>query len=91
VSSRQIEDRVTGGSATCEIHNAPMGQKRVEESFGMRVTTPMDLARPVLFPHADEPYDTRACARSYKFARVFVCAACTEARTNWLQTYSRTP
>lgn len=85
-------DRTVGRSSVCEIHHVEMTPKRVAETFGMkRSLSPMDMARPRMFPHADEPYDTGACMRSYDYARVYVCSACTEARTRWLATQPQNP
>lgn len=45
-------------------------------------------ARQELFPHAHEDYDTYACCPSYeKFARIYVCFACTEARAKWMEAH----
>ena len=85
-------DRTVGQSSDCEVHHVAMIPKRVTESFGMRVRlSPMDTARPQLFPHADEPYDTGACMRSYDYARVYICSACTEARKRWLAVHPQSP
>ncbi len=85
-------DRTVGKSSTCEVHHMAMTPKRVAETFGMKVRlSPMDTARPQLFPHADEPYDTGACMRSYDYERVYVCSACTEARKRWLATQPQNP
>ena len=82
-----VEDKVEGHGSNCEVHNLAMNPKKVAETFGLRVTSSMDEARPQFFPHADEAYDTRACARSHRFVRVYICSACTEARTSWLATH----
>src|SRR4051794_26953925 len=85
-SSRQLGDRTVGQSSVCDIHHVPMSVKHVAEAYGMKVglNFPMDEARPGLFPHADEPYDTGYCMRAYKYWRVYTCPRCTEARTAWL-------
>jgi hypothetical protein len=84
---RSTLDLTKGGQATCEVHNVSMSTKRVDLTFGMRYDTPMDTARPSLFPHADEPYDTRACMGTQQTkARVYVCPICTKARSTWIQT-----
>jgi len=89
-SSRRVEDLTLNRPATCELHKITMTQKRVTETYGMKVRySPMDLARPALFPHADEPYDTGACMRSYRFARIWICAQCSQARTAWLETHAQ--
>jgi len=91
-SSRRVHDLTVNHSATCAIHKLAMTQKRVTETYGMKVRlSPMDLARPALFPHADEPYDTGACMRCHRFARIWVCPRCSEARTAWLATHSLKP
>jgi hypothetical protein len=80
-------DLTKGRPATCEVHKMSMSPTRVNLTYGMRYNTPMDTARPTLFPHADEPYDTRACMGTQQTkARVYVCPACTKARSTWLQT-----
>jgi uncharacterized protein YceK len=91
VGCASIGDRTAGQPSACEVHNVVMTPKRVAETFGMKGFSPMDVARPQLFPHADEPYDTRACMMSYKYARVYVCFACTEARARWLATQPQNP
>jgi hypothetical protein len=85
-------DGTVGQSSVCEVHHVVMIPKRVAETFGMKVKLrPVDTARPQLFPHADEPYDTGACARAHDYWRVYVCPACTEARTRWLATQPQNP
>src|SRR5881296_1104959 len=91
VGCASTEDRTVGKSSACEIHNVAMTPKRVAETFGMRRLNPRDTARPQLFPHADEPYDTGACMRSYDYARVYICSARTEARKRWLVTQPQNP
>ena len=84
-TGRRVHDLTTNISATCKVHHLPMTQKRVAEASGMRVRlNPMDLVRPELFPHADEAYDTRACMKCHKYARIWVCAKCSEARIAWM-------
>lgn len=91
-TSRRVHDLTANRSATCEIHNLAMTQKRVTEACGLRVRiNPKGLVRPELFPHADEPYDTRACMRCHRFARIWVCPQCSEARAAWLGTHSQSP
>ena len=85
------EDRTTGKSSTCEVHGEAMTSKRVAETFGMKPLNPIETARRQVFPHADEPYDTGACIRSYDYARIYICSACTEARKQWLLTQSQSP
>lgn len=91
VSSRRIEDHTVNGSSTCEIHNVAMIPKRVEMTYGMkrdRWIQELREARLGLFPHADEIYDTHACCGSYqKFARIYVCSGCTDARARWLMAH----
>jgi 2-hydroxy-3-keto-5-methylthiopentenyl-1-phosphate phosphatase len=88
VSSRRIEDRTVNSSSTCEVHHVAMIPKRVEMTYGMkrdRWIHELREARLGLFPHADEVFDTHACCGSYeKFARIYVCSDCTEARARWL-------
>jgi hypothetical protein len=80
-------DLTKGHQATCKVHKLRMSPAQVNLTYGMRYDTPMDTARPTLFPHADEPYDTRACIGMQQTkARVYVCPACTKARSTWLQT-----
>jgi hypothetical protein len=87
VDSRYTLDLTRGHSATCEVHNVSMSVKQVDLTFGMRWSTPMDIARPTLFPHADEPYDTRCCMGTQQTkARVYVCPICSKARATWLRT-----
>ena len=66
-----------------------MTPKRVEMTFGMKRSEwflSLWEARRILFPHADEIFDTGACCPSYeKYARIYVCATCTEVRTQWLE------
>jgi hypothetical protein len=91
-SSWRVHDVIVNRSATCEVHNLAMAQKRVAEIYGMRAGySAMDLARPTLFPHADEPYDTRACMRCHNSARIWVCPRWIEARSAWLATNSLKP
>lgn len=85
-STERIGDLTVGQSSVCEVHRVDMTPKQVVETFGMRPSTPIDVARPHSFPHADEPYDTRACMKSYDYSRVYVCSECTRARTDWLKT-----
>jgi hypothetical protein len=91
VSSSRIMDLAARQSSTCEVHQVVMAPKRVRMTYGMkRGEWFLSLwdARSRLFPHADEIYDTHACCGSYqKYARIYVCTACTEARTNWLETH----
>jgi|GEM_PF-7027996 hypothetical protein len=91
-SGWRVHDLTLRGPATCEIHNLAMTRKRVTEACGLRIrTNPMDLVRPELFPHADEPYDTQACMRCHNYARIWVCAKCSNARTAWLGGQARRP
>ena len=64
-----VGDYTVGRSDTCENHRVAMTPKRVKETYGMKAGFgPLDLARPNLFPHADEPYDTGACMRAYTYS-----------------------
>jgi hypothetical protein len=94
VSDRRIEDRTANRSSTCEIHQAAMTTKRVAMTYGMKRAEyflSLREARSTLFPHADEIYDTYACCPSYeKYARIYVCTACTQARTGWLAAHPQT-
>lgn len=88
LSGRRTEDHTVNASSTCKIHHVAMIPKRVGLTYGMK-RDPWILelreARLGLFPHADEVYDTFACCGSYeKFARIYVCSDCTEARARWL-------
>jgi hypothetical protein len=81
-------DFTVGRSPTCEIHHLTMTPKLVDLEFGLRVPTEMDRARPELFPHADEPYDTGFCVPLEETrGNVFVCPRCTEARTGWFSAH----
>ena len=95
VSNRRIEDHTVNGSSTCEIHNVAMIPKRVEMTYGMKRDPwihELRQARLGLFPHADEIYDTHACCGSYqKFARIYVCSDCTDARARWLMAHMYRP
>jgi hypothetical protein len=63
-----------------------MVPKLVAIEFGMRPFLVVDEARPNLFPHADEPYDTGWCMPPReKNARAYVCRRCTQARADWLR------
>lgn len=66
-----------------------MTQKRVAMTYGRNLdpwTWELREARRTVFPHADEVYNTYACLASYqKYARIYVCARCTEARAEWLR------
>lgn len=94
-SSRRVMDLTVKQSSTCEVHHIAMTTKRVGMTFGMkRDLWSMSLleARSASFPHADEIYDTHACAGSYeKFARIYICTACTMARAEWLAAHPFTP
>ena len=90
VDALNILDLTRGRAATCEVHMASMSPKLVDLTYGMRYDTPIDTARATLFPHADEPYDTRACMGMQQTkARVYVCPACTKARSTWLHTNAK--
>lgn len=91
VSSRRVMDLTVKQSSTCEVHQVTMTTKRVGMTYGMK-RDPWFLslweARSASFPHTDEIYDTHACMGSYeKYARIYVCSACSEARTNWLEAH----
>jgi hypothetical protein len=82
-----VLDLATNGLALCELHHVTVSTQTVDLLFGMKAFTPMDDARPRLFPHADEAYDTRNCIPNREsHAQVFVCARCTEARGLWIST-----
>ncbi len=86
VDARQVLDLTGNSVTTCEVHSLSMSPKLVDLTYGMRYDTPMDEARPALFPHANEPYDTRACMGVQQTkARVYVCPLCTKAHSAWLQ------
>ena len=48
-------DRTVDHASACEVHHIEMTPKRVVETFGMRPSSAIDMARPQSFPHADEP------------------------------------
>jgi len=95
VSSRRVIDLTVKQSSTCEVHHVAMTTKRVGMTFGMkrdRWSLSLWEARSASFPHADEIYDTHACMGSYeKYARIYVCTACTAARAEWLAAHPFTP
>ncbi len=79
-------DLTKGRQSKCQVHKVLMSPALVDLTYGIRYDTPMDAARLALFPHADEPYDTRSCIGTpQRNARVFVCPACTKARSAWLE------
>ena len=85
VNESIVFDVTKKGPSTCEVHGVPMTKKLVGLTFGMRMLTPTDDARRRIFPHADEVYDTGFCMPiQEKWARVYVCASCSKARTTWL-------
>ncbi len=95
VSSRRVMDLTVKQPSTCEVHHVAMTTKLVGMTFGMK-RDPWSLslweARSASFPHADEIYDTHACMGSYeKYARIYVCTACTAARAEWLAAHPYTP
>ena len=79
-------DLTADNFSVCEIHGGEMVPKSVGLGFRMkRRRSEKDRARPTTFPHADEPYDTGWCIPPRElFAKVFVCAACTEVKNSWL-------
>lgn len=83
-TARDTADLASGRPTICEIHKAEMSVQKVKLEFGMKMFTPEDDARTRLFPHAAEPFDTGFCMPTVeKYALVFICTACTEARTIW--------
>ncbi len=85
IDAQNVFDLTIGEKSTCEIHDHKMSKGLVAMQFGMRFDAPIDEARPKLFPHADEPYDTRACmAMPQEKARVYICPLCTKSRAAWL-------
>lgn len=89
----RVLDLTARQSATCEVHQVSMATRRVGMTFGMKAD-PWFLsfwaARRASFPHADEVYDTNGCIPlREKYARIYVCSACTDARTNWLEAHPR--
>src|SRR5688572_17199724 len=88
ISSKRIEDYTTTQASLCEVHDMPMKQKIVPQTSGMRRgewILKLRCGRRDVFPHADEVYDTYACAPSYeRYARINVCRECTTARMKWL-------
>jgi len=88
ISSRRVEDYTFARSAICEVHDVPMKEKIVPQTYGMRRSgwiLNLRCARQRLFPHAGEVYDTYACLASYeRYARIHVCLECTTARQKWL-------
>lgn len=91
ISSKRIQDYAVAQPRMCEVHDLPMKERSVPQTFGMRRSgwiMELRIARQELFPHADEVYDTYACLGSYeRYARVRVCGECTNARTKWLADY----
>jgi len=85
---------LTGGqSSTCGLHQEAMTKQRVELDYGMKrdLESELDRARAEHFPNADEPFDTRNCLPSReRYARIWVCLRCTEARDTWLSAHSST-
>ncbi|HWN97394.1 MAG TPA: hypothetical protein VNT99_20350 [Methylomirabilota bacterium] len=82
-----VLDLTTNGTAACELHRVTLSTQTVDLEFGMKRLNPIDEARSRLFPHANEAYDTGWCMPPYeRYARVFVCPRCTEARTLWITT-----
>jgi hypothetical protein len=90
---RQVMDLTTDQPATCELHSVPMTNKIVQVSYGMDRSArarQMREARPTLFPHADEMYNSGFCMQpNEKQARVFICSKCSEARNTWLSAHPR--
>ena len=84
-------DMTGGQSSTCQVHGERMSPKVVALEFGMQgFLMFIDEARPRLFPHADEPYDTGFCmSTGHKNSRVFVCPLCTKARADWLRSMGK--
>jgi len=79
-------------SSTCGLHQEAMTQQRVELGYGMRLDSKLDRDRATYFPNANQPYDTGHCLASReKYARIWVCPRCTEARDTWLATHSSSP
>ena len=88
-SRRGTRDFAAGCAATCEVHGSAMSRQKVGLDFGMKAITETDRARQRLFPHADEPYDTGWCIPPReRYAVVFVCPQCTDARAKWFATHN---
>jgi hypothetical protein len=88
IAPRRLMDLTTNQPSTCEVHCISMTNKVVLAYYGMnRSAAARELmqARRTLFLHADEPYDRGFCIEpAEKHARIYVCAKCTEARREWL-------
>lgn len=83
--SQTILDMSRGPHGNCPVHQRGMSRQLVALTYGMRLDQPIDDARRLLFPHAHEPYDTRACmGTQQQWARVWVCPDCTAAREQWI-------
>ncbi len=86
VDAMVILDATSGCNGTCEVHQVRMSTKLVNLNHGMKAISPMVEARRMLFPHADEPYDSGYCLPTqHSKARVYVCPQCTQARADWLR------
>ncbi|MEM9586450.1 MAG: hypothetical protein AAGA03_04150 [Planctomycetota bacterium] len=85
IDAATVYDVTVQQSSTCQTHNVTMTKKLVRLTYGMRAWEKVDSARRVLFPHADEVYDTRSCIPlQQEYARVYTCSECTKARDRWL-------
>jgi hypothetical protein len=81
-----LYDSTVGRAHICKLHGVAMSKHIVDLRWGMKFTD-MNMARYDVFPYADEPYESGWCMPTLKrYARVFVCAHCTEARASWLVT-----
>ncbi|TWT67639.1 hypothetical protein Pla123a_41950 [Posidoniimonas polymericola] len=83
--AQNVLDMSHGQAGECPVHHRAMSKELVGLTYGMRLDEPIDYARRLQFPHANEPYDTGACLGSrQQWARVWVCPDCTAERELWI-------
>jgi hypothetical protein len=90
-----VDDMTRGESPVCGVHGVRMSKKLLPLEYGLPVQTASMFAYTKAwgkeFPHAEAPVGGGCIQSSTKYARIYVCPKCTEAREAWLHEHKEFP
>jgi hypothetical protein len=88
-------DGTRGRSDICELHHVHMDKKKVQIIYGLMGATDFSLAYHAAstnsFPHADDVALGGCIVDTPKFALIYSCPQCEQARKKWEIEYGKKP